>query len=255
MVLAFPLEQKTQWQDFKDFGDYLLMDRHAAKRRIVALEERMAPTFAFLKKRYSHPTILDFGAGAGFLCAAAQHSGMNVFGIEPSDKLRAYARDVLGLDDIVESIFDLDVQFDAVLMYDVIEHLPPDISRETMERLASIMKSNSILLGQTPNFKSANIRLCRDKDPVIWPPSHSCYFSSSTLHQYLQSFGFQKVSLYSRGLSSNSFFRKRKSEKSFIEKGKVLPLTIFMKQLFRLLGYFMQPFDSGYQIHFRYLKP
>ena len=40
-----------------------------------------------------------------------------------------------------------------------------------------------------------------------------------TLDRYLSSLGLKRIQLYSSGLSSNSFFRKSKFERSFLEKG------------------------------------
>lgn len=257
MVLAFPLDETSQWQNFKDFGDYLLKGRNAAGKRIADLSKQTQSTFDYLKERFGNPSILEFGAGGGFLCKAAQRAGLNITGIEPSSKLRTYARDNLGFDNLRASIFDFTNRdkFHAVLTYDVIEHLPPPKSRELMKHLVYLMKRGGILIGQTPNFTSANIRLFREKDPVICPPSHSCYFTLSTLHNYFSYLGLKRNRLYSTGLSTNSFFRRQKFHKSFLETGRFLPVAVPVRSIFRIIGFAMQPFNLGYQIHFRYLKP
>jgi hypothetical protein len=116
------------------------------------------------------------------------------------------------------------------------------------------------LVGNTPNFKSANIRLSKDKDPVIAPPSHMCYFSMKSLDQYLVSLRLAKITLYSRGLSSNSFFRPSKFERSFAEKGlrqaklHELPVIVALRVAFGLGGVLLQPLGMGYQMYFVYQK-
>lgn len=255
MVVAFPVDSAAKWHDFTDFGDYLLLDRQSAETRIAGLSRRMEPTFEYIKNRYANPKVLEFGAGGGFLSKAAQRAGLNIAGIEPSEKLRRYSRKHLGLDNMFESVFDLEGEtFDAVLTYDVLEHLTPYESKAIMKHLVSLMKPGGLLIGQTPNFNSANIRLFGTKDPVVCPPSHSCYFTVPTLQKYCEYLGLKKRRLYSTGLSTNSFFRKQKFERSFLETGQLLPIAVSIRAAFRLLGVAVQPFDLGYQIRFLYKK-
>ena len=259
MVQASPVGKKPV-ADYSNYGDYLLIEDRAIQRRISWASQVMQPWFRVLKQRFGKPTVLDFGSGASFLCQAAESNGLNMYGVEPSDKLIDYSKRVIGFKKVYKNIEDIEHQFDGVFMMDVIEHLDPKDSRTIMRKLLDRLNPGGLLIGNTPNICSANIRLCKTKDPVIAPPSHLCYFSPDTLDAYLRSLGLRREKLYSRGLSSNSFFRKSKFERSFIETGfrstplHLLPIWASVRTSFAAAGYLLQPFGLGYQIYFVYNK-
>ena len=202
--------------------------------------------------------MLDVGCGGGYICKALKEKGYDIYGVEPSHKLRKFCRENLKLEKIVGEIEELDMKFDVISIFDVIEHLNPFITRRVMKSIILRLEKDGFLIGQTPNFNSANIRLYGDRAPVISPPSHACYFTIGTLEKYLQSFGLKKVKADTTGLSSNSFFRKVKFEHSYLEnslsriKFYQVPTWIFFKGLFRLLGLSIGPFRLGYEIRFIY---
>ncbi len=259
MVLALP-ESKAGSFNYSNYGEYLILNKNDIQRRVKSTKKRKNNILKLIKQNFKTPKILDFGCGAGYFCKAAEENGFEVFGIEPSDKLRAFSKDKLGFQNILKSIGNINQKFDAICMFDVIEHLPLEESRNIMAQLVNHLNPNGMLIGNTPNFKSANILLCKDKDPVIWPPSHICYFTKQTLHKYLTSLELNKIKLYSRGFSSNSFFRKTKFEKSFLEKSVreqniiLMPISIVLRAIFQILGYLQQPLDLGYEIYFTYQK-
>jgi 2-polyprenyl-3-methyl-5-hydroxy-6-metoxy-1,4-benzoquinol methylase len=259
MVQAFAVDKAVSF-DYSDYGDYLLLNEADARRRIDCVGKTMKPIFKKLRKEFNDAVVLDFGSGAGYFCKAAEEYGFKALGVEPSDKLIEFSRKTVKFDTVYKSVEDINVQCDAIFMFDVIEHLAPEKSRDIMISLLDRLPVGGFLIGNTPNFKSANIRLCKDKDPVIAPPSHVCYFSLRSLDAYLTALGLAKVKSYSRGLSSNSFFRKTKCERSFMEKGlrsaKIheLPLLIALRTFFAAAGFLLQPFGLGYQIYFVYQK-
>lgn len=257
MVLAFSIYESETYGDFFDYGDCSSLSSNKVKR-VRSAERKVRHIFRKLKIFCQDSKIIDFGCGAGFFCKAAYEAGINVIGVEPSEKLRSFCKEKLKFKNIVGKVDELEGMFDIIFMFDVIEHLNPNITKDIMKKLISHLKPGGLLIGNTPNFKSANILLCKDKDPIIWPPSHSCYFTMKTVDMYLSSLQFKKINLYSRGFSSNSFFRKQKIKKSFLEKGiketklYLVPCYISIKIIFKLLGFMLQPFNLGYQIHFCY---
>ena len=211
MVQALPVSAVSSF-DYSSYGDYLLLNDREIKKRIRWVTRQMAPVFRVVKKRFKDPVIVDFGSGAGYFCKAAQDYGFKAIGVELSGKLTEFSKTRVGFGNVVQRIEDLNCQCDAIFMSDVIEHLHPGQSRQAMTEIVNHLNPGGLLVGNTPNFKSANIRLCKDKDPVIAPPSHVCYFSMKSLDKYLVSLGLTKVTLYSRGLSLNSFFSNSKFE-------------------------------------------
>ncbi len=259
MVQAFALNGASSF-DYSKYGDYLLLNDAEIQRRLRWIRRAMRPTFEMLRKRFAKAKVLDVGSGAGYFCKTAEEYGLDVTGLELSDKLIEFCKQKVGFQRVFKRVEEIDSQFDAVFMSDVIEHLAPDKSRQIMTNLVDHLKPNGLLVGNTPNFQSANILMCKDADPVIAPPSHMCYFSLRTLDKYLSSLALKRVKLYSRGLSSNSFFRKSKFERSFLEKSlrgaslPAFPFLLAVRMFFAAGAYFLQPLGMGYQIYFAYQK-
>lgn len=260
MVQALPVSDVSSF-DYSDYGDYLLLTDQEICRRIRWVERHMAPMFRSIRARVQDATVVDFGSGAGYLCKAAQNYGFRAIGVELSNKLREFSKTRVGFENVVARIEDVHGGCDAIFMSDVIEHLAPLHSRKVMTEIVNHLNPGALLVGNTPNVRSVNIRISKDRDPVIAPPSHLCYFSMASLHRYLASLGLEKVSLYSRGLSSNSFLRKSKFKRSFLEKSLrqaklyELPVIIPLRAFFAAAGFTLQPIGMGYQIYFAYQKP
>ena len=259
MVQAFTLDGIPSF-DYSGYGDYLLLDDSEIRSRIRCASRGMYPISRTLRERFNDAVVLDFGSGAGYFCKAAEQYGFNAFGIELSDKLIEYSKTRVKFEKVFKRIEDIGVKFDAIFMSDVIEHLSPISSRRIMTNLIDHLKAGGLLIGNTPNFKSVNIFLSKERDPVVAPPSHICYFSRQTLERYLCSLGLARVRLYSRGLSSNGFLRRSKFERSFLEKSlrrtglHLIPLWVLLRTTFKVGGLLVQPFGLGYQIYFMYKK-
>ena len=168
MVQAFSVGNPTSL-DYSQYGDYLLLDEIGILRRTHFIKQSMRLRFEFLRARFRNPVVLDFGSGAGYFCRAAQESGLDAYGLELSDKLIAFSKSNVNFHKIFKSLDEVNVKLDAVFMSDVIEHLPPEISREIMRKIIALLKPTGCLIGSTPNFRSANILLCKDRDPVVGP--------------------------------------------------------------------------------------
>lgn len=260
MVQASPAGESPEFS-YSEYGDYLLTDdAREIEGRVRSTGHTMRPLFKLVTERSTSPVVLDFGSGAGYLCKAAEEFGLKTFGVELSRKLAEFSMDKVGFRRVYKQVTDIGLRFDAIFMADVIEHFRPDMSRVVMTTLLAHLKPGGLLIGNTPNFGSANVRLCGYRDPVIAPPSHQCYFTLKTLDAYLSSFRLKRLRLYSRGLSSDSFFRKSKFEPSFVERRLsdtslyLLPLVVFLRYAFRVGGALVQPWGLGYQLFFVYEK-
>ena len=176
------------------------------------------PWFELLKSRFKSPVVLDFGSGAGYLAKITEDLGFECFGIEISAKLVEFSKQRVNFSNVYRNLEDVARQFDGIFMADVVEHFDPARSRAIVTALLERLKPGGLLIGNTPNIHSVNILICKERDPVIAPRSHICYFSPRTVDLYLQSLGLTREKLYSLGLSSDSFFQKSKSEPSFLKK-------------------------------------
>lgn len=97
-----------------------------------------AAPIAYLRARLGKPftglSFLDVGCAEGIMCALARLLGAEVFGIEPNTRACRYAREVLGLDGVVDGQYDDDSfpdrAFDIVMSHHTMEHAlnPPQFA-------------------------------------------------------------------------------------------------------------------------------
>ena len=259
--IAFIQTREAERVDYSDYGDHLATqsdDYFAARVSHMSAAKRVL--FRYLMRRFgADANVLDFGGGAGFFVRSCLTFGFrHVYLVEPSFKLRAVAENRLGLDasNTSEDIAAFDAQFDVVAMLDVIEHLPVELFGEIMTGIVRKMRPGAILLGTTPNLNSLNIKLFKQKDPVIAPPLHRLYFTSASLDSYLRKLGLRKKMLFVTGLSTNSFFRTEKFSPSWVERprGWRKPVALAVRVLFAGAGALLTLSDAGYGIYFVYEK-
>jgi SAM-dependent methyltransferase len=239
--------------DYSDYGDYLVAAD--GDRIIRGYEKSYGALLDSLIDEYGKEIVLlDVGAGCGMFMKFCMSKGVMARGVEPSAKLREFALHTFGLS-ISEDIQHVDDQsIDIVTCLDVIEHVEPAKQSAFMKQIDRVLKKGGILLGNTPNINSLNILVARDRDPVIWPPSHQVYFSPATLDYYLKSLNYTQKFCYTRGFAP---FRTNKTVKSFVEvpKGNLARFVAFpLKVLIKLTGVMLRYTKFGHQIYFCYGK-
>ncbi len=109
-------------------------------------------------------------------------------GVEPSEFAARYARDQLGLDVRTGDLFAVGGgEFDAVVMGDVIEHLPDP--GKALEHVASLLAPDGVLALALPD---AGSRLARMLGRRWWSviPTHVQYFTRRSLRSLLEDRGF-----------------------------------------------------------------
>jgi SAM-dependent methyltransferase len=260
---AVPVSLSKDDFSYDDYGDYLLLEDEAAiKARVESERAGHGEKFRALVRRFGEGArAIDFGCGAGYHAQAANAEGLRCSGVEISDKIRSFAVERVGFTDVFETLDEAPKDVNAIFMNDVIEHLERDLLRETLAAMYDRLAPGGVLIGNTPNFRSLNLRLKKTKDPAVAPPSHIVYFTPRALDQFLATFGFVAESIKTRGFSSNAFFRPEKFGRSFLEKPVSAsplwkrPLWLGLKVGFKLGGYVVGAFGAGYQIDFVFRKP
>ena len=142
--------------------------------------------------------LLDVGCATGRFMRHARDRGWLVSGVELNDDTAAIARDS-GLEVTTGTLADLaaDNRFDAITMWDVVEHVPDPLGllRDAADHLAP----GGRLWLATPNvdglFPKASLKAAGrvGRWPHPEPPYHLSQFSESTLRQALGRAGFTKV--------------------------------------------------------------
>jgi 2-polyprenyl-3-methyl-5-hydroxy-6-metoxy-1,4-benzoquinol methylase len=161
--------------------------------------------------------LLDVGCATGVFLAAAEAGGWKVHGVELNADTAAIARD-RGLEvttGTLDALPDELSGFDAVTMWDVIEHVPDPVGllRDAHERLAP----GGRLWLATPNvdgaFPRASLKVADrvGRWPHPEPPYHLSQFSERTIRHALGRAGFHDVVVHHRRIPlSYSFGSPRK---------------------------------------------
>lgn len=163
--------------------DYVEEEAGQRETARIALEriERFAPAADGGER-----ALLDLGCWVGFLLAVARERGWDTLGVEPSEFASSYARDRLGLEVIRDDLFEADLgerRFQAVVMGDVIEHLPRPA--DALDRMAELLVPGGVAYLSLPN---AGSQLARRMGARWWSviPTHVHYFTRASLFTLLR---------------------------------------------------------------------
>ena len=134
--------------------------------------------------------LLDLGCWVGFLLSEAAQRGWQTTGVEPSAWASSYARG-LGLDVLHDDLMTAPLpsaSFDAIVLGDVIEHLPDPAAG--LARIAGLLAPGGALVLMLPD---AGSRLARLLGRRWWSvlPTHVQYFTRGSLTRLLQRQGWR----------------------------------------------------------------
>lgn len=149
--------------------------------------------------------MLDVGSATGqFLAYLRDKGDWQVKGVEPNTMAAQYARKAFGLDIHVGGLrsahFPEDY-FDAVTMWDVLEHLHEPLAE--LREVQRILKPDGIFLFRVPSYESLGARLFGPFWAGLDVPRHMLVFSRQTLTQMLARAGFQPRRIW---CASGSYF-------------------------------------------------
>jgi spore maturation protein CgeB len=149
---------------------------------------------------------LDVGCGAGGVVGIALERGWDAAGQEISSWAAAQGR-LRGVTivekDLPAAGFPAD-SFDAVSMFDVLEHLPSP--NEYVQEIFRILKPGGVLVVETPNIDGFFARhLYKGTSDLVKPRSHICLYGPLSARRLFASVPFSKVTMstfpYSRKFS------------------------------------------------------
>ena len=163
---------------------------------LVSEEERRASFREALQEieRYLPPAeskrrLLEIGSAVGLFLDEAHKMSWEATGIEPSRWASDQARS-RGLDVHAGTLEDYDPHgrtFDAVALWDVLEHLTDPIA--ALRRVAQLLVPGGILAFTTVNIGGVGARLFRGRWPWFMR-MHLHYFTSQSLRELVQQEGF-----------------------------------------------------------------
>lgn len=143
-------------------------------------------------------SLLDIGCGRGHFLSLARESGWKVKGLEPAAEHAQFGRAKLGIEIQVATLEEARFEkesFDAITMWDVIEHVPNPY--ETLNQVSRWLRKGGILLLATPNHESLidflatailtfSGGLIQRPLTYFFVPEHVLYFTPSTLRQLVR---------------------------------------------------------------------
>jgi 2-polyprenyl-3-methyl-5-hydroxy-6-metoxy-1,4-benzoquinol methylase len=135
--------------------------------------------------------LLDFGCAAGYFLEEAQQHGWNISGVELSQDMAHRAEQLLRspIHTSPDSLPDRD--FDAITLWEVIEHLPDPIN--TLRQLCDRLRPGGRLMLSTPNSGHWQALRAKERWGSYRPPSHLQYFTRDTLTDALRRAGFEHI--------------------------------------------------------------
>ncbi|MDB5103989.1 MAG: hypothetical protein JWP91_1678 [Fibrobacteres bacterium] len=151
---------------------------------------------AHLKGRRS---TLDYGCGTGFMTEHLLDKGYKVTGLDFSrESVRGVDQKFKGRDGFEGAFFVDDVlaqkkRFDAILIFEVIEHLTDEQLEVTMRNLKTLLEPGGVVIMTTPNderLSDLNI-FCPGCDSVFHRWQHVRSWSVQSLSALMKGNGFQ----------------------------------------------------------------
>lgn len=138
-------------------------------------------------------TLLDAGCGPGDFLESCAEEYM-VWGTDISNSAVQQAKQ--RLPKASERILagklgevDLPGGFDAIALWDVLEHLPNP--REITAKLTDLLRPGGILALSTPNIGALTGRLLGKRWPFMTPPEHVCFYDRKILRRLFAENGFE----------------------------------------------------------------
>ena len=149
----------------------------------LAGRERTARTHLRIVQRYlKGGRILDVGCASGLFLRQAAEAGWRIAGLEPSEELYPQAKKNLdGRGEVYQSTLEharLEPGFDAITLWDVLEHVPEPLAFLTTCR--NLLTPGGLLFLNVPDLDSLEARLLGARWPLLLA-EHLNYFNRSSL--------------------------------------------------------------------------
>jgi 2-polyprenyl-3-methyl-5-hydroxy-6-metoxy-1,4-benzoquinol methylase len=167
------------------------------RRRAAVVESE----FAFMDALFDTPgTLLDIGAGDGAFIAHAASCGWDCVGVDPAASPSEAMTAATGRVRLIRGVLDdlpSGQRFDAVTLWDVIEHA--DDPEALLEAAAARLAPDGVLVIETGNYQSVD-RASAGADWWGYALDHRWYFGPPAVRELLMRAGMTHAALASRVL-------------------------------------------------------
>ena len=143
--------------------------------------------------------VLELGCSHGGSVALMEWAGFDAAGLELSPWVVDFAKKTFDISMLLGPLEDQKLDqgsLDAIVLYDVLEHLPDPIS--TMRHAASLLKEEGIFIVQTPNYIEGRTypEMVRQQDHFIdqlKPSEHIYLFNHRSIAKFFGRLGFDFI--------------------------------------------------------------
>jgi 2-polyprenyl-3-methyl-5-hydroxy-6-metoxy-1,4-benzoquinol methylase len=171
-----------------DLGKYYLSDNYIShsgkatsfidKIYLIARRLTLRQKHRLLSVTSGGKRLLDYGCGTGDFLNHMKSNGWQVKGVEPAEKARLKANDLL--DHAVEPSIELiEGVFDTITLWHVLEHVPN--LQTTMEAVKSRLVANGHLIIAVPNLNSWESKYYGNFWAGYDTPRHLWHFSQKSM--------------------------------------------------------------------------
>jgi SAM-dependent methyltransferase len=176
--------QEALGEDYAGVSDAAYLDEELGQRATARRALRL------IERHRRRGAIADLGCWVGFLLSEAERRGWTATGVEPSRFASELARERFGLDVRTGTIEGERLppgSFDAVVLGDVIEHLPDPGA--ALARVRSLLRPGGVIYLALPD---AGSRVARTLRARWWSvlPTHVHYFTRASIATLLARAGY-----------------------------------------------------------------
>ncbi len=145
-------------------------------------------------------TLLDVGAGFGWVVNEAKKRGFDSQGIDQSKTYAAFGKKTLQIDlkNVSLQEFKSKEKFDIVVLNHVLEHIAEPVS--FLKKINGLLKTDGLLFVACPNIDSLMFTLFKSRWYGLQPYQHIWQFTPDSLERLIESNGFKTDKLQTTNL-------------------------------------------------------
>ncbi|MBN7814396.1 class I SAM-dependent methyltransferase [Algoriphagus pacificus] len=196
LLFTNPRPKEEKIGPYYDFPEYYSHEKN--NKNLTQLIYNKVRNYAVLQKvklisELKEPgKLLDYGCGTGEFLQAAQLKGWTIKGIEPTEKARNQANQILD-GKVLENIELLEdkKKFDIITLFHVLEHI--HTLRKTTKKIIKRLKSDGYILIAVPNPTSFDALKYRENWAGWDVPRHLYHFDETAITNFEQIFDLDLV--------------------------------------------------------------